>query len=187
MMKKIIVSLLMVLVACSALFAASDSNIVSLKNTVAAHQQILIKYGDDIVDGNDNPFLVDLKSGSAKKISLVWTGNTDNSEKQEGFNLAFAALGFKNSNATVEEEYVRVTLEGLPSTNTDFEIKDNKGNKVGSGSKAAADVHAVVKYTPEKNTYGTYTIAEFTPKWNGGYNWTAGEYSCDIEVYISAL
>ena len=53
MMKKIIVSLLMVLVACSALFAASDSNIVSLKNTVAAHQQILIKYGDDIVDGNE--------------------------------------------------------------------------------------------------------------------------------------
>ena len=48
MMKKIIVSLLMVLVACSALFATSDSNTVSLKNTVAAHQQIIIKYDSKI-------------------------------------------------------------------------------------------------------------------------------------------
>lgn len=187
MMKKIIVSLLMVLVACSALFAASDSNTVSLKNTVAAHQQIIIKYGNEIVEGNNNPFTVDLKSGTADKISLVWTGNTDDSKKQDGFNLAFAALGFKNSNATVEEEYVRVTFEGLPSTDAAYKITDKNGNEVGSGTKVGADVHAIVNYTPVKNTYGTYTIAEFTPKWNGGYNWTAGEYSCDIEVYVSAL
>ena len=187
MMKKIIVSLLMVLVACSALFATSDSNTVSLKNTVAAHQQIIIKYDNEIVEGNNNPFTVDLKRGTAEKISLVWTGNTDNSDAQSGYVIGFTAFGFKNSKAVVAEDYVRVTLEGLPKTDDAYEITDNNGNKVGSGSKVADDAQAIISYKPEKNTYGTYTIAEFTPTWNGDYNWTAGEYSCDIEVHISAF
>ena len=183
-MKKVCSVLFISLIIVGTLFAGSS---IKLQNTVDSSQSLQVLYGGVAIDGNDNADnSIVLTSGQAKPMAVRWTGNTNDDVKS--LSVAIGTKGFVNKKAVKVEEPVSVLFVGKDIESTgdkSFAITDN-GKTVGTVTRASAYGQCVVSYTAEPYTVGSYIIAEFTPTWDGNYNWTAGEYECVIEFYFSA-
>ena len=187
-MKKIS-ALIMVLLVSFTLFATD----VTLKTSVDSHQEIKILYGNEEVSGDKNEKTVNLQAPDAQPFRIVWSGNT--ADNPSGFTIGVVAYGFIHESVPRDsEDYhshveVPVTFEGLPSsTEPDSLTYTSGGITIGKGDKAAEGSMAIINFTPSSHLIGEYTIAEFTPTWEGAqYNWTAGSYACDIVFTINGV
>ena len=185
-MKKVCSVLFIALIIVGTLFAA-DSSSIKLQNTVDSSQSLQVLYDEVAIDGNDNADnSIVLTSGEAKPMAVKWIGNTNDDVKS--MRVDIVTNGFVNKNAVKDEKPVSVLFVGEDIESTgdkSFAITDN-GKTVGTVTRASAYGHCGVSYTAEPYTVGSYIIAEFTPTWDGNYNWTAGEYECVIEFYFIA-
>lgn len=185
-MKKVCSVLIITLAIVGTVFAA-DSSSIKLQNTVDSSQSLQVLYDEVAIDGNDNADnSIVLTSGQAKPMAVKWIGNMNDDVKS--LRVDIVTNGFVNEKAVKDEEPVPVLFigDGIESTgDKSFAITDN-GKTVGTVTRASAYGHCGVSYTAEPYTVGSYIIAEFTPTWDGNYNWTAGEYECVIEFYFTA-
>ncbi|MGN0907005.1 MAG: hypothetical protein ACI4NM_07640 [Bullifex sp.] len=185
-MKKLIATLFVTLLLAGSVFAA-DNGSVTLQNTVSSSQTLQILYDGKVIDGTDNTDnTIVLTSGQAKSMAVRWVGNTNDSVK--GMSVDIVTNGFVNEKAVTPEGRIDVLFVGKDIETTGEKAVDimDGGKKVGTVKRGSAYGHCGVNFVAEPYTVGSYTIAEFTPTWNGSYNWTAGEYVCVIEFYISA-
>ena len=181
-MKKIVSSVLLILLTLCSVFAETNTanRYLSLTYSEPEYQRLELYYGSDEIDFvNSSEKNVSLEDGTSLPITIKWNGNTNNGGSYIGVTFS-CDDGFVNKAAN-HKVPVYIAKNDVISKG---DVKNSKGESAGTVFVGHQDTKGFVSFRPNEKTRDYLDVAKVYVTWDQ-HNWIAGEYRCDIVVEIS--